>query len=537
MEKLKYIPLALVPAAIAPGLSAHVNTRYESPEVDGINSPNILFIMTDDHSYQTISAYGHPLSALVPTPNIDRLAQEGMLFRSAYVENSISTPSRATLLTGLYSHQHGQRTLDRGFDTTKTVFPEVLRQAGYQTALVGKWHIPAEPRGFDHYSILHDQGDYYHPEFRTPATDGEFIRQEGYATDLITDQSIRWLEDRDASRPFCLMVHHKAPHRNWMPDVQYLDLLDEYADIPVPPTLFDDYSTRGLAARTQEMTIARDMRLGYDLKVDRLNDTEQVPDWLKSSWRNSVDRMTPSQRAAWDAYYEPLNDRFIGQGLSGEELTLWKYGRYISDYLKVIKSIDVQVGRLLDWLDDNGLADNTLVVYTSDQGFYMGEHGWYDKRFMYEESFRTPLLARWPGVIRAPGECNALVQNIDFAPTFLDAAGLEIPAEMEGLPLTALMTGEKSDLRDELYYQYYDYPAVHQVRKHYGVRTKDFKLIHFYGRAEWPGHEDVDYYEFYDMRGDPHEVDNLYGKPEYAEIISQLEARLEAIRERLGDPL
>ncbi|MCC8036492.1 MAG: sulfatase [Rikenellaceae bacterium] len=537
MGKRECVLVAAGTAALIPVLPSRADIPAGAREEQGKETPNILFIMTDDHSYQTISAYGHPLSALVPTPNIDRLAGEGMLFRSAYVENSISTPSRATLLTGLYSHQHGQRTLDRGFDTTKTVFPELLRQAGYQTAVIGKWHLPAAPHGFDHYSILHDQGDYYNPELLTPASGGMFVRCEGYATDIITDQSLEWLEGRDPTRPFCLMVHHKAPHRNWMPDIQYLDLIDEYSEIPVPDTLFDDYSTRGPAARTQEMTIARDMSLGYDLKVDRLHDTEEVPDWLKLSWRNSIERMTPSQRAAWDAYYEPLNDRFIDQELSGDDLTLWKYGRYISDYLKVIKSIDVQVGRLLDWLDANHLTENTLVVYTSDQGFYMGEHGWYDKRFMYEESFRTPLLARWPAVILPSSVCDGLVQNIDFAPTFLDAAGVEIPGQMEGLPLTGLMSGEKSDLRDELYYQYYDYPAVHQVRKHYGIRTKEFKLIHFYGQAQWPGHEDIDSREFYDMSADPHEVDNRYGDPEYAPIISRLEERLAAIREKLGNPL
>lgn len=497
---------------------------------------NIIHIMADDHSFQTIGAYGHPVSRVAPTPNIDRLANEGMLFTHAYVENSISAPSRATLLTGKYSHQHGQRTLTRGFDTEQICFPELLQSAGYQTAVVGKWHLDAEPRGFDHYCILNDQGHYYNPQFRTPDSEGKYVREEGYATTLITDHALGWLESRDTDKPFCLLLHHKAPHRNWMPEGQYLGLFED-THIPEPATLFDDYTTRCPAAASQEMTIANHMSMAYDLKVDQLNETD--PPARQRDWNSSLGRMTSDQLATWKAAYDPSNEEMIALNLTGDDLTRWKYQRYMKDYLRVIHSIDEQVGRVLDWLDANGLAENTIVVYTSDQGFYMGEHGWYDKRFMYEESFRTPLLVRLPGTTHPGSVCADLVQNIDFAPTYLALAGVEVLKDMEGVPLGPVLAGNTpADWRDILYYQYYDYPAVHMVRKHYGVRTKDYKLIHFYG--EGGGKDEgrvIDCWEFYDLRGDSSETRNLYGNPAYAEIIEQMTQRLECIRGGLGNPL
>lgn len=358
--------------------------------------PNIIHIMTDDHAFQALSAYGGAISKIAPTPNIDRIAQKGMIFQRAYVENSISAPSRATLLTGLYSHKHGQEILTNGFKPDNTVFPELLQQAGYQTAIVGKWHLQVEPKGFDYYKILKNQGDYYNPEFATKETNGEYVREEGYATTLTTDYAINWLDKRDKKKPFCLLVHHKAPHRNFMPESKYYDLYED-SEFPYPDNFFDDYTSRGPAAKSQQMSIMHDMTMGYDLKVNELNDN--LPphlEWSKADWEKARARMTPKQLQTWDAAYGPRNKAMLEANLSAKELAKWKYQRYIKDYMRTIKSVDDQIGRLLDYLEENKLMDNTIIVYTSDQGFYMGEHGWFDKRFMYEESFRTPLLIMYP---------------------------------------------------------------------------------------------------------------------------------------------
>lgn len=494
---------------------------------------NIIHIMTDDHSYQTISAYGHPLSKLAPTPNLDRLAAEGMLFRQAFVENSLSTPSRACLMTGLYSHQNGQRQLGAGIDTTKTFFSEILRQHGYQTGVVGKWHMQCEPKGFDYYHVLNDQGDYYNPDFKSKETNGKYVREEGYATTLTTNHAIEFLEGRDKDKPFCLLVHHKAPHRNWMPEPKYMDLYED-VEFPYPDTFYDDYSTRCAAAHTQEMRIKENMTLVYDLKVDELKDVAPYKnEWNVDGWQASIDRMTPEQREAWLASYKPRNEEFIGRQLKGDDLLKWKYQRYIKDYVRCIKSIDDEVGRLVAYLEKEGLMDNTVIVYTSDQGFYMGEHGWFDKRFMYEESFRTPLIIRYPGKMKAGSECTALVQNIDYAPTYLDIAGIEKPDFMVGTSLVPLLGGETpKDWRQYLYYHYYDYPAIHYVRRHDGVRDDRYKLIHFYGKKN-PKDEAIDCNELYDLQSDPNELHNLYGNPEYKEVSDRLQERLNRYRKDL----
>ena len=491
---------------------------------------NIIHIMTDDHSYQTISAYGHPLGRLAPTPNLDRLAAEGMLFRQAFVENSLSTPSRACLMTGLYSHQNGQRQLGAGIDTTKTFFSEILRAHGYQTGVVGKWHMRCEPKGFDYYYVLWDQGDYYNPEFKSPATNGEYVKEEGYATTLTTDHAIAFLEQRDKDKPFCLLVHHKAPHRNWMPDTKYADLYED-VEFPMPETFYDDYATRSDAARTQEMRVDRDMTLVYDLKVDELKNTEGYADeWNVRGWNASLDRMTSAQREAWIASYKPRNEAFIARSLRGDDLVRWKYQRYIKDYVRCIKSIDDEVGRLLAYLEKEGLMDNTVIVYTSDQGFYMGEHGWFDKRFMYEESFHTPLIIRYPAMIEPGSECTALVQNIDYAPTYLDLAGIEKPDYMVGSSLVPLFGGETpADWRQYLYYHYYDYPAIHMVRRHDGVRDSQYKLIHFYGDKD-ANREAINANELYDLKNDPNELNNLYNNPDYAAVRDRLQQRLDQFR-------
>jgi arylsulfatase A-like enzyme len=484
--------------------------------------------MTDDHSYQTISAYGHPLSKLAPTPNIDRLANEGILFRKAFVENSLSTPSRACLMTGLYSHQNGQRQLGKGIDSTKTFFSELLQEAGYQTGVVGKWHMQCEPKGFDYYHILWDQGHYYNPEFKSKNSGGKYIREEGYASALITDHSIEFLEQRDKNKPFCLLIHHKAPHRNWMPEPQYLNLYEDI-EFPKPETFNDDYSTRCSAAHTQDMTVSRTLQLNYDLKF-----FEPQKDKKKNKWGHEFNRMTSDQKSAWLDAYTPVNQDFVDRKLEGDELVNWKFQRYIKDYLRCIKSIDDQVGRVIEYLEKEGLADNTIIVYTSDQGFYMGEHGWFDKRFMYEESFRTPLIMRYPKMIKAGTETDALVQNIDYAPTFLSLAGVQKPEEMSGTSLEPIFKGKKPEnWRKSLYYHYYDYPAVHNVRRHDGVRTERYKLIHFYGEGKMKDDKDVDCNELYDLQNDPNELNNLYGKPEYEEIIADLQATLNKYREDL----
>ncbi len=491
---------------------------------------NIIHIMTDDHSYQTISAYGHPISRLAPTPNLDRLAAEGMLFRKAFVENSLSTPSRACLMTGLYSHQNGQRQLGKGIDSTRVFFSEILQQHGYQTGVVGKWHMQCEPKGFNFYHVLWDQGEYYNPEFKSPESNGQYIKEEGYATTLTTDHAIRFLEERDKDKPFCLLVHHKAPHRNWMPEPKYLDLY-ENVDFPLPETFYDDYATRCDAARTQEMRIEDDMTLIYDLKVDELKNTEAYKnEWNIRSWNKSLERMTPAQYDAWMAAYGPRNQAFIDQRLKGDDLLKWKYQRYLKDYLRCIKTIDDEVGRLIAYLEKEGLMENTVIVYTSDQGFYMGEHGWFDKRFMYEESFRTPLIIRYPEKIQGGSVCDALVQNIDYAPTYLALAGIEKPEAMVGTSLVPLFNGNKpADWRQYLYYHYYDYPAIHQVRRHDGVRDDRYKLIHFYGDAAGKDAA-INCNELYDLQSDPNEVNNLYGNPAYAEVTTRLQQRLEQFR-------
>lgn len=528
--------------------------------------PNIVYIMCDDHAFQSISAYGSPISKLAPTPNIDRIAQRGMRFDRAFVENSLSTPSRACLMTGLYSNQNGQRQLGEGIDTTRTFFTEQLQQAGYQTAVVGKWHMGCDPKGFDYYHIYNDQGQYYNPQYRGTDTDGKYIVEEGYSTDLTTDHALSFIEHRDTNKPFCLLLHHKAPHRNWLANTKYFGMYDNVT-FPMPETFYDDYETRGSAVRTQKMSVTKDMRWEQDFKVPEMLDTANADSWDSYlSLMNEVNRMNPEQRIAWGKYYFPRNRRLLEARLTGKELDEWKYQNYIRDYMSVIKSVDESVGRVLDYLDSHGLTDNTIIVYTSDQGFYMGEHGWFDKRFMYEESLRTPLLIAYPGHIQPGSVCNKLVQNIDYAPTFLDLAGISKPKELPGRSLTPLFkAGDKvKGWRNSIYYHYYDYPTYHMVRKHDGVRTDRYKLIHFYGAGgldavkenkyqRQPGTREhgcmkyltslgyfepkdsaVNYNELYDLQADPHELNNLYGKPGYEKITKQLQKQLTDYRKSIG---
>ena len=484
---------------------------------------NILFIMSDDHAYQAISAYGHGLNE---TPNIDRLADEGIRFDNAFVTNSICAPSRAVVLTGKFSHLNGHRDNNVSFDGSQVTVPKLLRQAGYQTAMVGKWHLVSDPTGFDYWKILLGQGPYYNPDLKDSLG---VARYEGYTTTVITDFAVRWLEERDQEKPFFLMVHHKAPHRNWMPEPKYFNFEDNL--YPVPDNYFDDYSNRGRAAKEQEMSVIVDMLYGWDLKIIDPDTSKRPADvnWLMGQ----LDRMNPEQRAAWDAHYQPIMDDFLSRNPEGEELALWKFQRYMRDYLACIQSVDDQVGRLLDYLDENGLAENTAVFYTSDQGFYLGEHGWFDKRFMYEESFGTPLLGKVPGMTKGGQVSQAMVQNLDFAETFLELAGAEIPAEMQGVSLVAPLLeaskngGVPADWRKSVYYHYYEYPGAHAVKRHYGVRTDRYKLIHFY--------QDIDEWELYDLEKDPREMMNVIADPAYADVLVEMRAELERLQKEYQD--
>lgn len=479
---------------------------------------NILYIMSDDHSYQTIGAYGN---GLMETPNIDRIADSGMIFTNSFVANSISGPSRACLLTGKHSHMNGFTDNTKSFDGSQQTFPKLLRAAGYQTAVVGKWHLTSDPTGFDYWNILVGQGDYYNPTF---IDNGEKKVIKGYATDITADLAIDWLDSkRDPGKPFCLLMHNKAPHRTWMPDTCDLGAFSD-AEIPLPPNFFDDYSGRPAAA-AQEMSIGKDMDIVYDLKMADRDGEIHTDTGLEGYGRYMYGSLDPDVKKAWDAYYDPIIKRFKSEGLSGKELAEWKYRRYMEDYMSVILSVDRNVGRVLDYLQETGLWENTIVIYTSDQGFYMGEHGWFDKRFMYEESFRTPLLIYYPGGYR--GQVDALVQNIDHAATFLEVAGISVPKDIQGDSyLSFLKDGKAPDgrkWRESLYYHFYEYPGEHAVRRHEGVRTDRYKLIHFYG--------DIDSWELYDLKSDPQEMENLYGKRGYGRITRKLHHELDRLRE------
>jgi arylsulfatase A-like enzyme len=479
-------------------------TAADAPKA---KQPNIVFIFSDDHAYQAISAYKHPLK-LLETPNIDRIATGGMRFDRCLVPNSICGPSRATVLTGKYSHANGfYNNTNSKFDGSQVTFPKLLQKAGYQTAIVGKWHLVSNPTGFDYWHILPGQGAYYNPAMND---NGKQVKHTGYVTDLITDFSLDWLKNRDKTKPFVLMCQHKAPHREWEPALRHLGH-DKDRKYPEPDTLFDDYAGRGVAEQKQDMTIAKTMTQ-RDLKLV------------------TPGNLTPEQKKEWDAYYEPRNKAFQEMKLEGKDLVRWKYNRYMHDYLGCIKAVDESVGKVLDYLDKEGLAENTIVVYSSDQGFYLGEHGWFDKRWIFEESLRTPLLVKWPGVAKAGAVNNNLVSNLDFAETFLDAAGVPVPAEMQGRSLTPLLKGSTpADWRKSFYYHYYEYPGPHAVRRHYGVVTEQYKLVHFY---DSPGA----YWELFDNKTDPKELTSVYGKAEYATVQKDLEAELARLRKELKVP-
>ena len=465
--------------------------------------PNIIYIMTDDHASHALSCYG---SKINKTPNLDRIASEGMRFDNAFCTNSICAPCRAVVLTGKYSHLNGVTDNRLKFDGSQQTFPKLLQQAGYETAMVGKWHLKTDPTGFDYWNVLPGQGAYYNPVMIEM---GQRKKYTGYVTDIITDHCLNWLKGRRGDKPFCLMYHHKAPHRRWEPGPQHLTLYDDRT-IPEPDTLFDDQSGRGRAAKEQDMSIEKTMTA---------NDLKLTP----------MKKLMPEQKAAWDAAYGPKNEAFEEAKLEGKDLIRWKYQRYIKDYLRCIASVDDNVGRLLDYLDASGLASDTVVVYTSDQGFYLGDHGWFDKRFMYEESLKMPLLVRYPREIRPGSVSDDIVLNLDFAETFLDYAGAPVPDDMQGRSLRPLLRRGRrpKDWRTSMYYHYYEYPAVHSVKRHYGVRTQRYKLIHFY--------HDIDEWELYDLKKDPDELRSVYADPKYAGVVKELKAELQRLREAYKD--
>lgn len=465
--------------------------------------PNILFIMTDDHAAHAISAYGSQVNR---TPRLDRLAEQGMRFDRCFAVNSICTPSRATILTGKYSHQNGVPVFNR-FDGSQPTVAKYLQAAGYHTGMIGKWHLGSDPTGFNEWVVLPGQGAYFDPEVLVP--EGRKVIR-GYATDIITDLAIDFLQRRPQDKPFFLMCHHKAPHRPWEPDPKHRAMFAGKA-IPEPATLRDDYGTRSDALRENKQRVFDDLTR-RDLKLE-------PPSTLQAA-----------ERQRW-LDTKPLEVDVVKDGvhqlLTGEALNRWKYQRYMQDYLACIQSVDDNVGRLLDWLDAHGLRDNTLVIYTSDQGFFLGDHGLYDKRFMYEPSIKMPFLVRWPGVIRPGSVQDALAINPDFAPTFLATAGLPVPDDMQGRSLLPLFKGERpADWRTSFYYRYYHDPGHHNTRAHYGVRTETHKLIYYWAKDQW---------ELFDLRNDPQELRNLYLEPAQQTLVATLKTELYRLKSQLGD--
>ncbi|MFT3686460.1 MAG: sulfatase [Phycisphaerales bacterium] len=485
-RSFSFLTLALCAIAAA-ACSSTTQQQAASPQA-AARRPNIIVIMADDHAAHAISCYG---SIINKTPGIDRLAREGMRFTNCVCENSLCSPSRAAILTGKYSSANGVPDLSSPLPRNQIIFPNLLAAAGYQTAVIGKWHLHRNPTGFDHFDVFPDQGDYYDPMMISGGADGQGTRTKstGYATDIVTDKSIDWLKHRDQGKPFMLLCWHKAPHRPWIPKRGETPVgLAESDDIPTPPTFDDDYATRSDAARRQTMSIAKDL--------------------------NAEDLKQP-----------------IPSSLTGEELKRWKYERFIKDYLRCVATLDDNVARLLGYLDSSGLSEDTIVVYTSDQGFYLGDHGWYDKRFMYEEALRMPLLVRYPGHVQPGTVCGSPVVNIDFAPTLLDLVGVAAPSgkdAMQGVSIRLLLEGRTpSDWRTATYYHYYEAGPPHNVTPHYGVRTDRYKLIYFLAP--------VNAWELYDLQADPRELHNRYGEPGYEAITVDLAAQLNRLRAQYNE--
>ena len=479
-----------------------------TPSLHASERPNILFIMSDDHAVRAVSAYGN---SLVETPSIDRIANNGMRFDRAYVGNSICGPSRATMLTGLHSHGNGfySNEWSGAFDGAQQTLPDLLQNAGYNTAVIGKWHLYSDPIGFDHWEIIHnvfEQGTYYNPEFRSEQ--GVEITS-GYVADLITDKAITWLQSISTSqKPFFLVYNHKTPHRDWLPGPAELDQWNEDRKIEEPPTLTRDTTGLSKARREARMSIA-DYMTDRDVKLSQ------------------PENLTDAQAAKWHQAFDDGNEQFEKGEWTPEERLRWKYQRYIKTYTAAVESMDREIGRLLDYLERSGLDNNTIVIYTSDQGFFLGENGWFDKRWMDEASSRTPLLIQWPGHIKPGSVSTSMVQNIDFAPTLLDAAGIVPKEAMHGISLLPVFNKPEHFQERDLYYHFYENPGFHGVARHYGVHTGRYKLIHYYRNDEW---------ELFDLETDPQELENLYGQPGYEDVTTDLEERLAALRHQYQVP-
>lgn len=505
------------------GAALFASCGNKTAQKDDAKPLNIVYIMTDDHTRQMMSCYDR---RHIETPNLDRIANDGVIFSNAFVANSISGPSRACLLTGKHSHKNGKLDNHTVFDGSQQTVQELLQKAGYETAMIGKWHLDSKPTHFDHWEILPGQGSYYNPDFITPEGNKKY---EGYVTNITTDLALNWLDkQRNKEKPFCLFLHHKAIHRNWMSDTIHLNAYEDKT-FELPSNFYDDYEGR-VAASQQEMSIAseHDMDIVNDLKMVRPG----VKTRLSEAYiHGEYARLNPAQKAAWDKHYQPIIDEFYKTNPKGKELAEWKYQRYMKDYSKTVKSLDENVGRVLDYLEKNNMLENTVIIYTSDQGFYMGEHGWFDKRFMYEESFSTPLVMHLPKRFAKRGHIDEMVQNIDFAPTMLDIAGAEIPSDIQGVSLLPLLENTKApeNWRKSLYYHYYEYPGEHAAKRHYGVRTERYKLIHFYN--------DIDEWELFDLQTDPTEMKNLYGDPQYDDVVKELKAELKRLQEQYDDPI
>ncbi len=473
--------------------------------------PNILFIFSDDHALQAISSYGGRLKEVAPTPNIDRLAEEGAIFERSYCTNSICGPSRASILTGKHSHINGFiDNTNCTFDENQPTFPKYLQDGGYSTALIGKWHLYSNPVGFDHYEILPGQGRYMHPDFIQ--MDGSDKRETGYVTDIITDKALKWLkDDRDKDKPFLLMCQHKAPHRNWIPAPRHYNLFDDIT-IPEPATLFDDYSGRSESLKEQWMSIKNDFFWGWDMLMKHGSSPDPR---FSSGYPNlELERMLPSEQKAFLKAYSKENIALMKQlkgGMPDKEVIQWKYQRYLQNYLRCVRALDENIGRMLEYLEESGLAENTIVIYSSDQGFYLGEHGWYDKRWMFEESFQMPFVIRWPGKIKPSTRSQALIQNIDYAPTFMDAAGIKVPDDIQGRSLMPVFKNNgkaPENWRDGLYY-FYSGEAYHNVPAHDGVINDRYKIFYLSETKEW---------QMFDLKEDPNELKSVYGDPKYAEV-------------------
>jgi arylsulfatase A-like enzyme len=473
--------------------------------------PNILFIMSDDHAAHAMSCYSGVINQ---TPFMDRIAKEGMRLDRCFATNSICTPSRATILTGKYSHLNGVPVFNR-FDGSQPTVAKMLQKAGYYTGMIGKWHLFSDPTGFDYWSVLPGQGRYFDPVF-IDSTGRHVI--EGYATDVITDVALQFLDKRPADKPFLLMLHHQAPHRPWEPDEKHKAMFAG-KKIPEPSTLRDTYDTRTDAIRNCRQKVFTDMT-NRDLKVP-------PPPGLSKKQQEAWNGTKPTSVTV----DEKGNPAVVGGGgsrtLTGDEFHAWEYQRYMQDYLACIQSVDDTVGRVLDYLDKHGLTQNTIIIYTSDQGFFLGDHGLYDKRFMYEPSLKMPFVIRWPGVIKPGSTSDALATNADFAETFLDVAGAPIPPDMQGRSLVPILKGERpADWRTSFYYRYYHDPGHHNTAAHYGVRTDTHKLIYFWRLNQW---------ELYDLKNDPDEMHNIYDDPAQQDLVKRLKQELYRLKKEVKD--